>query len=83
MYHRRERTEDGTTEDSHVDFLNLIVDIRTLLKVVSNYNSSVLSVTGFNIQKLYRGWLGGVSSIHFFKKQFTLQIILIFVIVAI
>ena len=33
MYHRRERTttarrtEDGTTEDSHVDFLNLIVDI--------------------------------------------------------
>ena len=30
MYHRRERTttarrtEDGTTEDSHVDFLNLI-----------------------------------------------------------
>ena len=28
MYHRRERTtEDGTTtEDSHVDFLNLIVD---------------------------------------------------------
>ena len=34
MYHRREqtttarRTEDGTTEDSHVDFLNLIVDLR-------------------------------------------------------
>ena len=29
MYHRRERTtEDGTTtEDSHVDFLNLIVDL--------------------------------------------------------
>ena len=28
MYHRRERTtEDGTTEDSHVDFLNLIVDV--------------------------------------------------------
>ena len=32
MYHRREqtttarRTEDGTTEDSHVDFLNLMID---------------------------------------------------------
>ena len=40
MYHRRERTttarrtEGGTTEDSHVDFLNLIVDAKHTASII-------------------------------------------------
>ena len=51
MYHRRERTEDGTTEDSHVDFLNLIVDMMQLM------SASHCTTTHWPMLKF-----GGVSS---------------------
>ena len=46
-----------------------ILSVYTLLKVVAYYDVSVLSmsVMGFQKKKFgWGGWVGGVSSIHFF-----------------
>ena len=43
-----------------------ILFVYTLLKVVSYYDLSVLSmsVMGFQKQKIWMGWVGGVTSIQ-------------------
>ena len=51
-----------------------ILSVYTLLKVVGYYDLSVLSTSVMGFQKKigWGGWVGGVSSIHFFWNFLTL-----------
>ena len=47
-----------------------ILFVYTLLKVVSYYDLSVLSMSVMGLKKNGWGWMGGVCSIHFYFLNF-------------